>query len=302
MPGECAHLWWRVDYFLPACTMFSTTHKRSAHHVPTGYTRSRNTLLMKVLQLPVLGDNYSYLLHDPDSQDTAVIDPGDADAVAETLRQRQWRLTHIFNTHHHSDHTAGNLSLREAFGCDIYAASSEAGRIPGVTRTLVDGQSVSIGSLQIQAMEVPGHTLGHLAYYMRTRIAPLLFCGDTLFSLGCGRLFEGDARTMWHSLSKLCRLPDESLVYCAHEYTMGNAAFALQIDPGNKALEAYSHRIRQLRECGIPSIHSMLGDEKACTPFLRADQPAIKAAVDMTDDAEAWEVFARLRQLKDSFR
>lgn len=255
---------------------------------------------MEIVQIPILGDNYTYLLHEPHSRYTAVIDPGDAEVVVKILRHRQWSLTHIFNTHHHSDHTDGNLRLKSSFGCEIHGAHGDARRIPGMTHALRDGQSIGFGTQQIRVLAVPGHTLGHLAFYLDTVADPALFCGDTLFSLGCGRLFEGDAHMMWQSLLKLRSLPEMTQIYCAHEYTLGNAAFAMKMDPNNAELALYSERVRQMVADKRPSVPSRMADEKACNPFLRADQPAMAEALGMENN-KAWQVFARLRHLKDSF-
>lgn len=176
---------------------------------------------LDIVQIPVLGDNFIYLVHDPDSGETAGIDPAVEEPVKEALAEKGWTLSHLLITHHHPDHTGANMALKEATGCTIVGAANDAERIPGIDVRLAEGDSVSIGSHKAQIFEVPGHTSGHIAFWFEQDRA--LFSGDSLFSLGCGRLFEGTAEQMWRSLSKLRELPDDTQVYCAHEYTSANA-------------------------------------------------------------------------------
>ncbi len=247
-------------------------------------------------QIPVLRDNYVYLVHDRASGLTAAVDPAVAEPVAAALAVRGWRLTHILNTHHHGDHTGGNLPLKAATGCTIVGYGADAHRIPGIDVAVNDGETFAFGSTAAQIIAVPGHTLGHIAYWFAE--AQAVFCGDTLFSLGCGRLFEGTAAMMWHSLGRLRQLPDETRVCCAHEYTQSNAAFALTIDPANPALRERAAAVSALRRQGLPTVPSRLGDEKAANPFLRADAPELAAVVG-GDGPVA--VFGEIRRRKDVF-
>jgi len=243
---------------------------------------------MIIEQLAVLRDNYVYLLHDEATGATGVVDPAVAGPVLDRLKERGWRLTHILNTHHHHDHTGGNLELKAATGAVVVGAAGDESRIPGIDVRVGEGDVVQLGNARAKVFDTPGHTIGHIAYWFAADQA--LFCGDTLFSLGCGRLFEGSAEQMWSSLSKLRALPGEARVYCAHEYTASNARFALSVEPGNERLKAWSLR--------VPTVPSLLEDERAANPFLRADRLA--EAVGMPG-AEPAAVFAELRKRKDVF-
>ncbi len=253
---------------------------------------------MDIVILPALSDNYIYLAREPASGTVLVVDPAEAAPVIEALTARGWRLDAILNTHHHGDHTGGNLELKRRYGCPVIAAQSDRARIPGIDREVGDGSSYNFGSEIISVIETPGHTSGHIVFYLPT--AGALFCGDTLFSLGCGRLFEGTAAQMWASLSRLSALPAQTKIYCAHEYTAVNACFALSLEPENLALRARAEEVQRLRNQGLPTLPSTLGLERATNPFLRADQAALAAALGLTG-ADAAEVFAKIRQLKDRF-
>jgi hydroxyacylglutathione hydrolase len=253
---------------------------------------------LEILQIPVLSDNYVYLLHDAASGMTAVVDPAVAEPVLAALAERGWTLTHILNTHHHGDHTGGNLALKQATGCTIVGNRADAARLPGLTVAVGEGDSVAVGTATAQVLEVSGHTVGHIAYWFPESQA--LFCGDTLFALGCGRMFEGDPQTFWASLSKLRGLPDATRVYCAHEYTLSNWRFAASVDPDNAALQTRGETIRDLRDRGLPTVPSMLGEEKATNPFLRADDAVLAARLGLAGQPPA-EVFAEIRRRKDSF-
>lgn len=253
---------------------------------------------LDIHQIPVLSDNYVYLLHCPQTDACAVVDPAVGPPVLDAATAKGWRLTHILNTHHHADHTGANLALKTATGCTIVGPAADAARIPGIDVALADGQRYALGAATAHVFDTPGHTRGHIAYYFADSAA--LFCGDTLFALGCGRLFEGNPAQMWHSLGKLAALPDATRVYCAHEYTQANARFALSVDPDNAALRARSRAVDAARAAGHPTVPSTLAEEKATNPFLRADDPALAAALGLAG-ADPVRVFAEIRGRKDRF-
>ena len=253
---------------------------------------------LEIHQFPCLSDNYGYLIHDADSDFTAAIDTPDAAAIQAALAQTGWRLTHIFNTHHHADHAGGNLELKAATQCTIVGPRADARRIPGIDVEYGDGDTFSFGAHPVEVFDTPGHTTGHIVY--RFAQDGVAFVGDTLFSLGCGRLFEGTPKQMWTSLEKLMRWPDETQLYCAHEYTQANARFALTVEPGNEALVARSRAVDDLRARGEPTVPTTLELEKATNPFLRASSPEIQRAVGC-DGGDLVEVFARVRKRKDEF-
>lgn len=253
---------------------------------------------LDIVLVPALSDNYVYLLHDAASGATAVVDPGEAAPVEAALAERGWTLTHILNTHHHADHIDGNEALKAKYGATLVGPKAEADRIPDMDVTVAEGDTYDFAGHTAQVYETPGHTTGHISFYFADSDA--LFPGDTLFSLGCGRMFEGTPAQFWDSLRKLRALPDSTYIYCGHEYTASNAKFALSIDGDNDALKARATEIEELRAEGRPTIPSLLGQEKAINPFLRADDPKIAAAVGKSG-ADPVEVFAAVRKGKDTF-
>jgi len=253
-----------------------------------------NTL--EIHQFPCRSDNYGYLIHD--GEHTAAIDTPAVDETNHILAQKGWQLTHIFNTHWHDDHAGGNLRLKEKWQCTIVGAKRDAERIPGIDIEVDDGDTVTFGEHTAQVFDVSGHTIGHIAFHFAGQNA--LFCGDALFALGCGRLFEGTPPQMWNSLQKLSALPDTTRVYCAHEYTQANAAFALTVEPQNIALQARAKNIAELRAKGIPTVPSTIGEEKDTNPFLRPSSDALQANLGLTG-ADLVEVFAETRRRKDNF-
>ncbi len=253
---------------------------------------------LDICQFACRSDNYGYLLHDPVSKQTAAIDAPETGAIKRKLAEKGWALTHILNTHHHYDHVEANLALKEQTGCRIIGSRMAGEKIPGIDMMVSEGELVHIGGHAARVIETPGHTLGDITYHFERAAAA--FTGDTLFSLGCGRLFEGSAAQMWDSLQKLMRLPPQTMLYCGHEYTLANAGFALEMEPENEALQEMSAKIRQLRQKGSPSIPTSLAQEMAANPFLRPDSPEIRRRLNMID-AETVEVFARIRLLKDQF-
>jgi hydroxyacylglutathione hydrolase len=248
--------------------------------------------------VPLLRDNYAYLLRDRATAATAIVDPSEAAPVLRAAEARGWKLTHVLNTHHHPDHSGGNLELKAATGCKIVGPAPDRDRIPGIDIALGDGDSFALGRATARVIFIPGHTRGHVAFWFADDAA--LFCGDTLFALGCGRMFEGTAPQMWASLDRLRRLPPETRVYCGHEYTQSNARFALTIEPGNADLSARAKQVDALRAEGRPTIPSTMAEERATNPFLRADQPAVAAAVGLPG-ADPVAVFAEVRKRKDNF-
>lgn len=255
--------------------------------------------MLEICQLPVLSDNYIYLLHDTDEDKTAVVDPAIASPVLNLLAERDWQLDYILNTHHHSDHIGANLELKKITDCRVIGAKKDQHRIPGIDQMVVEGDQLLIGQHQATVLEVPGHTSAHIAYWFKD--AALLFCGDTLFSLGCGRLFEGTAQQMWDSLQKIRALPGQTQIYCAHEYTETNGRFALQLEPDNRLLKEAMNIICQQRLQGLPTIPSSVKLETQVNPFLRVDNPVLQIAIGMKD-MDPVNVFAAIRQQKDNFR
>ena len=245
-----------------------------------------------------LSDNYGYLVHDSDSNVTAAIDTPQASEVNKALQATGWELTHILNTHHHLDHAGGNLELQDKWGCTIVGSSSDAARIPGIQQQVSDGDSFDLGGHPVRVLDVSGHTQGHVAYYFENDA--ILFSGDALFALGCGRLFEGSAEQMWTSLQKVMALPDDTVVYCAHEYTQANAQFALSVEHQNEELVARAKQIDELRARGEPTVPSDIGVEKRTNPFLRPTSADLQAAVGLVG-APLVEVFAETRRRKDVF-
>ena len=248
-----------------------------------------------VRQFPCLSDNYGFLIRDAASGKTACIDTPDAGAILTELASAGWKLDFIFNTHWHPDHAGGNAEIKAATGCFI-VGPDEVTRIAPLDRRVVGGDVVELGETSFQVIETGGHTLGHIAYY--DDADRMAFVGDTLFALGCGRLFEGTPAQMWASLSRLAALPDETRVYCAHEYTASNARFALSVDEG-AALKARADEVFAARERGEPTVPTTIGLEKATNPFLRAPLLAARVGKAGAPDHEA---FGAVRAAKDAFR
>jgi hydroxyacylglutathione hydrolase len=244
---------------------------------------------LQVHQFPVLKDNYGFLIRDDATGKTGCVDTPDAKAILAELGRLGWRLDMILNTHWHPDHAGGNAEIKAATGSEI-VGPQEVTRIAPLDRPLRDGDEVDLGDTRFRVLETGGHTLGHISYY--DAADGVAFVGDTLFALGCGRLFEGTAQQMWTSLSRLAALPDETLVYCAHEYTAANAKFALSVDPG-AVLKARAQEVFAARARGEPTVPTRIGLEKAANPFLRA--PELKPGL-----APA-EAFAEVRRAKDVF-
>jgi hydroxyacylglutathione hydrolase len=252
---------------------------------------------LTIHMFPCLADNYGYLLHDDESGETAAIDTPDAAEIAKQLDAKGWRLTHIFNTHHHADHAGGNVELKRRTGCTIVGPRADAARIPGIDVAVGDGDAVALGRHRAAVFDTPGHTRGHIVYHFAA--ARAAFVGDTLFALGCGRLFEGTPAQMWSSLQKILAWPDDTRLYCAHEYTQSNARFALTVEPQNRALRERAATVAQLRAAGRATVPSTLGEERATNPFLRPQSRELRATIGL-DGADV-DVFAKTRALKDAF-
>ena len=252
-----------------------------------------------VHQFLCLTDNYGVLLHDSSTGATASIDAPEAGPVFAALDQKGWTLTHLLITHHHADHTQGAPELKARFPrLKVIGPAKEKARIDFLDTLVSEGDEVFVGSLGAKVIETPGHTLGHIAYHFGEDA--LAFCGDTLFSLGCGRAFETPYDVLWSSLLKLAALPGETEVYCGHEYTQANARFALTVEPDNPALKARAEEVARLRAEKRPTLPTTIAAELAANPFLRADKPSVQAAVGMAG-ADAAEVFAEIRARKDRF-
>lgn len=251
---------------------------------------------LKIRQFMCLSDNFGVLIHDSEIGLTAAIDAPEAAPIEAALAAAGWSLTHILNTHHHGDHTGANLELKGKTGCTV--VGPRGSRIPGVDVEVGDGDGFDFGGHAARIIATPGHTLDHVCYWFeRDR---LVFVGDTLFALGCGRVFEGTPAEMWASLKKLKALPAETQVYCGHEYTLANAKFALTVEPGNEALKRRAGQVAALRAEGKPTLPTSIGEELATNPFLRADAAELQSAVGMSGRDPA-EVFALVRRRKDNF-
>lgn len=232
--------------------------------------------------IPILSDNYAWLLREEASGAVAIVDPADAAAVAAAIDEAGGRLDAIFLTHHHADHTAGTDAVRARYGCPVIGAATDAHRLPRLDRAVVGGDVFAFGEAEVRVIDTPGHTRGHVAYFFPQ--GEVLLCGDTLFSLGCGRLLEGTPSEMFASLRALSALPAETLVCCGHEYTQSNARFALTVEPGNAALQARSEEVARLRAAGRATVPSRLADERAANPFVRADSAARLAEIRAAKD------------------
>jgi hydroxyacylglutathione hydrolase len=250
--------------------------------------------MLAIELVPCLSDNYAYLVRDEGF--CAVVDPSEPAPVKAALARTGWTLTHILNTHHHFDHTGGNLPLKAEFGAQVVGPENDRDRIPGIDVGVGEAAAWGIGAHAVRILEIPAHTKGHIAYVFDGAA----FTGDTLFAMGCGRLFEGTPAMMWASLSKLMALPDATRIYCGHEYTLNNGRFALSVEPGNIDLQARMTDVEAARAQGAPTIPSTIGLEKRTNPFLRPGSKEIRHTLGM-EDASDVEVFGELRRRKDSF-
>jgi len=255
-------------------------------------------MALEIEVFPCLSDNYGYLAHDPETGATAAIDAPEDGPIRAALEKTGWKLTDILVTHHHADHTDGIAPLKADFDLTVTGPKGEADKIAGLDRTVGEGDTVRIGSAELQVIETPGHTLGHICFFAPE--GTHLFSADALFSIGCGRMFEGTPGPMWEGLKKLRELPDSTTVYCGHEYTAANVKFALSIDGDNPALGARAEMVEELRGAGKPTIPFNLGEDKMANPFLRADDPGLMAGMGLPA-ADPADVFAAIRKGKDNF-
>jgi hydroxyacylglutathione hydrolase len=253
---------------------------------------------LELVTIPCLSDNYAYLVHDPESGATAAIDVPDAAPILAVLKAKGWKLGFILVTHHHADHIQGVDALRAATGARVAGNAADAHRLPALDIALHPGQTLAVGGETAHVIDVPGHTVGHIAFHFPD--SGLLFSADSLMACGCGRLFEGTGEQMWRSLSELSRLPPETLVCSGHEYTAANIRFALSLDPGNPALISRAEAVTDARNRGQPTVPARLSEELATNPFLRAREPQVKARLGMAEASDA-AVFTEIRRRKDSF-
>jgi hydroxyacylglutathione hydrolase len=250
----------------------------------------------EIHQFICLSDNYGVLLRESGSGIVASIDAPNAEEVAAALEAKGWRLTHILTTHHHRDHTDGNLMLKRSFGCTIIGPKGEAATIPGIDKPVGGGDTFALGEQEVRVLDTPGHTAGHISYWMPA--AKTAFVGDTLFALGCGRVIEGTPQMMWRSLAKIRDLPPDTRLYCGHEYTLANARFALTIEPENTKLQARAKEVEGQRARGQLTLPTTVALERETNPFLRPDSAAIRKRLGM-EGAEDWQVFAEIRERKN---
>jgi hydroxyacylglutathione hydrolase len=254
--------------------------------------------MLNIHIVPCLKDNYAYLIHEPVTKTVAVVDPSEAAPITTALEKHGLKLTHILNTHHHFDHTGGNLELKAKTGARIIGPKADAERIPGIDTGVAEGELLAVGVKIVRIFDIPAHTRGHIAFWFEAD--KCVFTGDTMFAMGCGRLFEGTPAQMWASLSKLAKLPPDTRVFCGHEYTQANGRFALTLEPNNEALKKRMFEVDNLRKQGMPTIPSTIGIERDTNPFLRPSSPDIRKSLAM-EGADDVEVFAEIRRRKDEF-
>ena len=251
---------------------------------------------LEIHQFPCLADNFGVLIHDPATGETASIDAPDAGRVLAELKLKGWKLGQILTTHHHHDHVDGNLAVKEATGCTISGPAAESDKIPGIDHLLAEGDTVTVGHSKAHVIATPGHTLGHITYHFASD--GVAFAGDTLFSMGCGRILEGTPPMMWNSLQKLMALPPDTTIYCGHEYTEANAKFSLRFEPRNQALVARAKEAGELRRAGKPTLPTTIRAELSFNPFLRGASAEIRQSLGLAGASDG-DVFAMLRDLKN---
>ncbi|KAJ4895357.1 hypothetical protein Rs2_22151 [Raphanus sativus] len=250
--------------------------------------------------VPCLADNYAYILHDEDTGTVGVVDPSEAAPVMNALKKNGRNLTYILNTHRHYDHTGGNLELKDKYGAKVVGSAVDRERIPGIDIALKDGDKWGFAGHEVNVMETPGHTIGHISFYFPG--ARAVFSGDTLFSLSCGKLFEGSPEQMLASLQRIVALPDDTSIYCGHEYTLSNSKFALSVEPANEVLQSYAAYVAELRDKKLPTIPTTMKMEKACNPFLRTGNMYIRRVLGIPETADEAEALGVIRRAKDNFK
>ncbi|MBN9072592.1 MAG: hydroxyacylglutathione hydrolase [Rhizobiales bacterium] len=255
-------------------------------------------MTVRVDQFNCRADNFGILIHDDTTGETALIDAPEEATILEAIRRTGWKPTTIFTTHHHTDHVEANLALKQKFNLKIVGPAAEAAKIPGIDEKVKEGDAIAFGGEDIRVIATPGHTLGHIVYHLPK--SKLAFAGDTLFALGCGRVFETPLPVMYGSLTKMAALPADTAVYCGHEYTLSNAKFALSVDPDNPKLKARAQKVEKLRAQGRATLPTTIGEELETNPFLRWGDPSIRRHLDMENATNA-EVFAEIRRRKDNF-
>ena len=253
---------------------------------------------MQVIPIQCLTDNYAYIIIDNNSKTIAVVDPSEAEPVAAFLKKKNLKLNYILNTHHHFDHIGGNNKLKKMYNAKVVGFFGDKHRIPGIDITLKDGERWNFSNTKIKILHIPGHTLGHICFFFEKE--KIAFTGDTLFSLGCGRIFEGDHKQMLNSLNKIKKLPKDTAIYCGHEYTYKNAEFCMKYDKDNINLKKKFEKIKKLRLKNLPTMPSVLDDELKSNIFLRCDQNDLKIKINMKNE-EDFKVFKKVRDLKDSY-
>ena len=253
---------------------------------------------MEITPIPCLTDNYAYIINDKNSKNIGVIDPSESQPIISFLKKKNLKLNYILNTHHHFDHVGGNLELKKKYNAKVVGFINDKHRIPGIDIALDDDEKWNFGKILVKILHIPGHTLGHICYFFeKSKIA---FTGDTLFSLGCGKIFEGDHKMMLTSLNKIKKLPKDTMIYCGHEYSYKNAEFCLKYDNNNIDLKKKFEKIKKLRLNNLPTIPSRLEDELKSNIFLRCNQIDLKVKLNMKNQ-EDFKVFKKVRELKDNF-
>lgn len=254
---------------------------------------------LQIHQFPCLSDNYGVLIRDDATGAVASIDAPEAAAVEAALAETGWSLTHILVTHHHWDHTQGNEALKAKTGAKIIGPKGEADKVPGIDETVGEGDTFKFGEFDVHVLETPGHTLGHIVFHLPA--AKVAFVGDTLFSMGCGRVIEGRFDQMWRSVEKVAKLPAETALYCGHEYTEANGNFAMSVEPGNAALQKRVADVRALRAASKPTLPTTVALERETNPFIRPESAEIRKTVGLDASASNAAVFTEVRKLKDNF-
>ena len=253
---------------------------------------------MEITPIPCLTDNYAYIICDNNSKTTGVVDPSESKPIISFLKKKDFKLNYILNTHHHFDHIGGNIELKKIYNAKIIGFVGDKHRIPGIDIGLKNNEIFNFGNSSLKALHIPGHTLGHICFFFEKE--KILFTGDTLFSLGCGRIFEGDHKQMFDSLSKIKKLPKDTQIYCGHEYTYKNAEFCMKYNSSNNDLKKKFDEIKKLRSKNLPTVPSSLADELKSNIFLRCDQNDLKIKLNMQNEDD-FKVFRKIRDLKDSF-